>query len=79
MQSKKRKTRFRSIAAAALGVLLALPGTAARAHAPDDVLGTAATRYTGVGDRDSRSTETSLGNAAADAARSAHMSARARQ
>lgn len=70
MQPKKRKTRIRRIAAAALALLL-LPGPTARAHAPDDVLGTAATRYTGVGDRDSRATETSLGNAVADAAREA--------
>lgn len=43
----------------------------AQAHDPDEVLGVAATRYTGVLDPDSRSAETPLGNAVADAAREA--------
>ena len=70
-KENKRKPFLRRAAAAALASLLLLPGAAAQARAPDDVLGTAATRYTGVGERGSRVTETSLGNAAADAAREA--------
>ena len=70
-KENKRKPYLRRAAAAALAALLLLSGAAAQTRAPDDVLGTAATRYTGVGERGSRATETSLGNAAADAAREA--------
>lgn len=65
-QKNRRIRRLGGLALALL--LLAAP---VRAQSADEVLGTAATRYTGIEDPDSRSTETSVGNALADAARHA--------
>ena len=61
---------LRRLAAAVL-CAAALLTAASAADTGDAVIGQAGTRYTGVGDPDSRSAETGLGNAVADAVRAA--------